>query len=567
MAALECMQSGLETYAYIERGKTYNGIAEVENFHNIGFDVSNNSSTWFNNNQFNTVVDKIKELNVYGNEKLNIYVCDYSGLWGVGLAANAQLNLDQFHIYLCEDGAGTYTGLRNHYMNNLVVDSEKDQPYETMLADINSVQSNVNEILSKTDNQIENLETGYYIAFPLATLDNVSFFIQDNVRIQNYLEELGTADCRTKLLSAIGFDGYNEDTEIKLNIEFGGISDKVDALEQSQKESYLKLMYGKYFDDTYKTLMRTTLDDNITAVPDKKLVFISSRVKSYPSFAADFGYEDVTTASQVPDSYAELSSMYKTDFLFGTEADYLLFINQLNLATNYNDGIKPEQAVLDAIRVNCFNYYLDYLVTLKFTYIKYGSEFDIILKGHPSEVLGEHSTWTQHYEAEGYRYDKLYDNLLLEFHKNDSIGKFIGLVPFGTAAENLAYLGADISLCGLPSSTYTGYDQSVDIKFIMARVNTAVDKDNNLSGRYAAGTLLDHDENGQEVITTYYNIGNLYKYLIEYYSDGNTANAEYKVKYEDKFASWLRMVNGLTEDADITGYDVDAQGFLITPHE
>lgn len=561
------MQSGLETYAYIERGKTYNGIAEVENFHNIGFDVSNNSSTWFNNNQFNTVVDKIIELNVYGNEKFNIYVCDYSGLWGVGLAANAQLNLDQFHIYLCEDGAGTYTGLRNHYMNNLVVDSEKDQPYETMLADINSVQSNVNEILSKTDNQIENLETGYYIAFPLATLDNVSFFIQDNVRIQNYLEELGTADCRTKLLSAIGFDGYNEDTEIKLNIEFGGISDKVDALEQSQKESYLKLMYGKYFDDTYKTLMRTTLDDNITAVPDKKLVFISSRVKSYPSFAADFGYEDVTTASQVPDSYAELSSMYKTDFLFGTEADYLLFINQLNLATNYNDGIKPEQAVLDAIRVNCFNYYLDYLVTLKFTYIKYGSEFDIILKGHPSEVLGEHSTWTQHYEAEGYRYDKLYDNLLLEFHKNDSIGKFIGLVPFGTAAENLAYLGADISLCGLPSSTYTGYDQSVDIKFIMARVNTAVDKDNNLSGRYAAGTLLDHDENGQEVITTYYNIGNLYKYLIEYYSDGNTANAEYKVKYEDKFASWLRMVNGLTEDADITGYDVDAQGFLITPHE
>ena len=567
LSALECMISGNETYAFIERGKTYNGIAETEKFHNIGFDVSSNSSTGFNNEYFNTVVNQIKELNVYGNEKFNIYVCDATGYYGFGLAANAQLNSDQFHIYLCEDGMATYSGFSYHYITDLVVNDKNDQPYEKMVSDVYNVRSRVEYILSKNDNNFSELGTGYNIAYPLSSLENVTYFIQDDVRIKNYLEELGTENCRTKLLSAIGFEGYSEDSEINLNIEFGGISDRVETLNATQKVNYLKLMYGKYYDDTYKTLTRTTLSDNTTAVPDKKLVFISSRVKSYPSFAADFGYEDVSLASQVPDSYAELNSMYKTDFLFGTEGDYQLFINQLNLSTNYNDDTKPEQDVLDAIRVSCFNYYLDYLVTLKFTYLKYGAEYDIILKGHPSEVLGEHETWTQHYDAGEYRYDKLYDNLLLEFHNSDSIGKFIGLVPFGTAAENLAYLGADISLCGLPSSTYTGYDQSVDIKFIMARVNTAIDNDTNLKGRFASGTLIDHDENGNEVVTSYFNIGNLYKQLIEYYSDAETGNAEYKAKYEQKFTEWIRNVNGLDEEADIIGYDVDAQGFLIKPEE
>ncbi|MCH5166227.1 MAG: hypothetical protein J1G01_07515, partial [Clostridiales bacterium] len=144
------------------------------------------------------------------------------------------------------------------------------------------------------------------------------------------------------------------------------------------------------------------------------------------------------------------------------------------------------------------------------------------------------------------------------FHEQDSIGKYIGLIPFGTAAENLAYLGVNISLCGLSSGTYTGYDPSVDIKFVIATVDTAIDSDTNISGRYANGTLLDHDKNGNETITAFYNIGNLYKQLIKYYSSVEL----YKAYYEEKFKAWIRAVNNLPENADTSGYDVDNQGFI-----
>lgn len=569
LAALDCIDSGIETYAYIERGKTYNGIDNISGFHNLGFDKTNNTSTGFTNTQFDTVVNKIKELNVNGNEKFNIYVCDYTVLMGFGLAANAMLTETQYTIMLCEDGRGTYDGLRNNYITGKTVNSSTDEAYNKFLSDVDEVTSKIDAILSKSDNNVD-FERGYHLAYPAAALSNVKYLIQDEVRIKNYLEELGSEGCRTKLLSAFGVEGYNDETEISLNFEFGSISEKVEKLETSQKENYLKLMYGEYFEDTYKTLTRTTLSDNSTVVPTEKLVFIGTRVKSYPNFAAYFGYADVTDASQVPDSYSELSEMYKADFLFAEEEDYRLFINQLNDANNYENDTLPEQEVLNAIRVNCFNYYMDYLVTLKFTYLKYGNDYDIILKGHPSEVLGEHATWTQHYDVtvneQSYRYDKLYDNLLLKFHESDSIGKYIGLIPFGTAAENLAYLGADISLCGLPSSTYTGYDQSVDIKFIMSAVNTAIDKDTNLNGRYADGTLLDHDKNGNETITAYYNIGNLYKQLITYYSSNEHADAVYKSQYEEKFREWLRTVNGLAPNSNVTDYDVDDQGFLIKPN-
>ncbi|MCH5162267.1 MAG: hypothetical protein J1G38_02115 [Clostridiales bacterium] len=567
LAALDCINNGNETYAFIERGKTYNGIDNVSGFNNIGFDKSNNASTGFTNANFDAVVKKIKDLNVNGNEKFNFYVCDYAVLWGFGLAASAELKKDQYQIVLCENGGKTYEGLDSDYITDKTVDSSADEPYEKFLNDITTVKSKIATVLSKNKHKV-NFDIGYDLAYPAATLSNVRYLIQDKVSIKNHLEKSGSENYKTKLLSVFGFE---ENSKIRINFDFGSISERVERLQPAQKENYLKLMYGEYFEDTHSTLTRTKLSDNVTEVPAEKLVFIGSRANAYPHIAQYFGYDDVTDARQVPDSYADLRDMYKTDFLFAEEEDYRLFIDVLKDATNYENDELPEQELLDAIRVACFNYYIDYLVTLKFTYLKYGKDYDIVLKGHPSEVLGEHETWTQHYDVsvneKDYRYDKLYDNLLSAFHAKDSIGKCIGLIPFGTAAENLAYLGVDISLCGLSSGTYTGYEQSVDIKFVMATVNDAIDSDTNISGRYANGTLLDHDKNGNETITAFFNIGNLYKQLIQYYSSEEHGNNDYKAYYEEKFKAWLRAVNNLDENADTTGYDVDNQGFLITPDD
>ena len=557
LAALDSISNGNETYAFIERGKTYNGIDSATGFHNIGFEKGNNQSTGFTNEQLNTVSAKVKALNVNGNEKFNIYVCDYTVLLGFCVAADAGLKSTQYQIVLCENGGGTYEGLNNRYVTDKTVDSTTDDPYDTFMDDVAAVQTKIATILSQNKHKV-NFERGYHLAYAAATLSNVRYLLQDDVRIKNSLESAGSDDYKTKLLSVFGLDENSANAEAHLNFNFGSISDRVAKLQQDQKINYLKLMYGDYYEDTHDTLTRTTLSDNETAVPSEKLLFIGNRAQDYPDVAKYFDYADVTDASQVPDSYAELSDVYKTDFLFGEEADYQLFINELKKATNYEDDELPDKEVLDAIRVSCFNYYIDYLVTLKFTYLKYGNEYDIVLKGHPSEVLGEHETWNKDYKvtvnAQAYVYNELFDNLLLSFHEKDSVGKYIGLIPFGTAAENLAYLGVDISLCGLSSGTYAGFDHSVDIKFVMSMVDAAVDADTNLSGRYADGTLLDHDKDGNPTPTAFFNIGNLYKQLIEYYSD----NQEYKAKYEAKLQEWLGKMNGV---------GVDNQGFIITSND
>ena len=554
LAALDAIGNGYETYAIIERGKTYNGIDSLEYFHNAGFDPSNNQSTGFTEQEFNSMVEKVKELkgeDVY----FNIYVQDGTALIGAAIAANAGLTVDDFHVYMCEDGTGAYVALYNTYINGKTVSAEADEIYDSFVSAAVNAKSEFDGIMSSTSNVYNDWRLGYNIgkAYALATLPNFTYCLQDESAVCSLIESSG--ENRTKLGAAFGIDGYKYNVEYKLNLRYQKISEAVDSLSAEKRTDYLELMYGKYYQATYEGLTRTERAGE--KAPEKKLVFIGARHNGYPDLASNNSY-GVGGLYDVPSTYASLPSKYKTELLFPTESDYQVFLDVINDPANY-DADTPDAAKKSA-KWACFNYYIDYIYTLKLTYALYGEEYDIIMKGHPREVIGEHSEWGGLYkvgygEGLSYCFDALMDGALVAFHKNDSVGKYIGMVPYGTSAENLAYLGVDIAICGLPSSTYNGYDTDVDVLFILAETNDAISSDaSQVKTRYEAGNLTYTDTDGNEKTTVFYNMGNIYKAVASVYAKtGNTAMAE---KYEGLFASWL--------EANREGAkDIDAQGFAV----
>ena len=549
LAALDSIESGCETYAIIERGKTYSGIESLEYFHNVGFDPANNLSTGFTNTEFNAMVEKVKELkgeNVF----FNFRVQDGTALRGAAIAANAGLTADEFHIYMYEDGTGAYNALRDTYIKGNTVTADKDGAYEAYAAKVAAAKAEFDTVMSKTDNKNLDTALGYNIgkAFALAALPNFTYCIQDEGAIVGILEETG--DVKTKLLSCFSADGYNFAVGYRLNLKYRKISEGIKELTEEQKTDYLTLMYGQYYADTYAALTRTERADK--AAPDKKLVFIGSRHGGYPKFASDAKYGIGGISGKVPASYAELDEKYKSPLLFETEADYAAFLAVLNNAENYTEQLSPE--VKNSVQVACFNLYIDYIFNLKFTYILYGEDYDIIMKGHPREVIGAYGEWGSRYKVtykdeagadKTYVYDKLLDNALLSFHASDSVGKYIGMVPYGTAAENLAYLGANISIAGLPSSTYSGYDTDVDVLFILAETNEAIDGDySQVKKRYEDGNLTYTDKDGNVNTTVYYNTGNVFKYLSQEL-DGDAA-----ALYLDLYLDWMQSVHGSNNEKD-----------------
>ncbi|MBQ9713713.1 MAG: hypothetical protein IJV83_00135 [Clostridia bacterium] len=564
LAAMDCIDNGYETYAIIERGKTYSGIESIETFHNVGFDTANNLSTGFTNTEFNAMVDKVKELNdAEGDAYFNFYVQDGTALKGAAIAANAGLTEEQFHVYMCEDGTGAYTALNKTYVSGKTVTAEADEVYDGYAAAVATAQDEFNAIMAKTDNKNADTALRYNIgkAYALAALDNFTYYIQDEATVVGILENTG--DVKTKLLSSFGVEGYDEAVDLTLNLKYQKISEGVSKLTEAERADYLTLMYGQYYQDTYDALTRTQRADK--AAPAEKLVFIGSRHGGYPKFAsnANYGIGGLASDATVPASYAELDAKYKTAMLFATETDYAAFLEVLNDPTNYGENV-DEEAKAKA-QVACFNVYIDYIYTLKFTYALYGEDYDLIMKGHPREAIGAWSEWGSRYKVnygtdQTYVYDQLLDTALLNFHTKDSVGKYIGMVPYGTAAENLAYLGADIAICGLPSSTYNGYDTDVDVLFIMAETNQDIvgtgleTAASQVKERYEAGNLLYTDKNGEKQATVFFNTGNACKTLAKIYEElGDTANV---TKYTDLFNGWLNSVypNAL---------DIDAQGFAV----
>lgn len=560
LAALDSIANGYETYAIIERGKTYNGIEKIENFNNAGFDPANNLSNGFTSTEFNAMVDKIKELRAAEeNSFFYIYAQDGTALRSAALAANAGIPATDFHVVMCEDGTGAYNALRDSYVKDKVVSEEADAPFNAFAEACEKAKADFTAVMSKNDNKNSDKILAYSIkdAFALAALPNFTYWMQDRDWVKGILENAEGG--KTALLGVFGFD--DAETEYSANLRFASISEMMDKLSEKQRTDYLTLMYGDYFADTFAALTRTERAGE--KAPAEKLVFIGARHNYYPKFAsnAKYGIGGLAAGAEVPKSYSELDSKYKTALLFATEADYNAFLAVINDNANYPENA-PEDVKAE-IRVACFNLYIDYIYTLKFTYALYGERYDIILKGHPREVIGAHEEWggrnnVVRKAGEGdaatetkYCYDKMVDLALLAFHGGDSVGKYIGMVPYGTAAENLAYLGVDISIAGLPSSTYSGYDTDVDVLFIISETDESIDGDaSQVKDRFASGNLT-YTEGEETFNCVYYNTGNLYKYVAQILKNGN---AEVSAQFEKLFKDWLAANRG-------GALDIDAQGF------
>lgn len=558
LAALDSISSGYETYAIIERGKTYNGIEKIEYFNNVGFDPSNNLSTGFTSTEFNAMVDKVRELRAgEENSFFYFYAQDGTALRCAAIAANAGIPLEDFHVIMCEDGTGAYVALRDSFISGKKGSAKNDEPYEAFLETLNKVGLAFTTVMSKTSNQNGDEALKYSIAnaFALSVLPNFTYWLQDGQNVEGILREAGES-------ALPGIFGIGENnTDLSANLKYQTISDKIETLSEKQMSDYLTLMYGGYYEDTYAALTRTERAGK--PAPESKLVFIGARHSYYPKFASDekYGIGGLSAGETVPKSYSELEAKYKTALLFDTEVDYNAFLDVINDASNYPEGAPAD--VIAEMKSECFNLYINYIYTLKFAYLLYGEEYDIILKGHPREVIGAYSEWGDRYtvkrtEGEGgnaketkYSYDKLLDNALLAFHGKDSVGKEIGMVPYGTAAENLAYLGVDITICGLSSSTYSGYDTDVDVLFIMCETDESIcGDDSQVKDRFNAGNLT-FTKDGVSMPSIYYNTGNTYKYasLILKNAGDSGAAAEFEAFYK----AWLSANRPGAEDIDAQG--------------
>lgn len=558
LAAIDCIDSGYETYAIVERGKTYSGIDKLEYFHNAGFDTASNESSGLSQEKLDAMTAKVKELNEANENAFFVfYAQDGTALSCAAIAANAGIPKENFHVYMCEDGTGAYVALKSSFIDGKTVNADTDEPYEAYSALAKEAENSFDGVMAKTDNNVADPVFAYNIklAFAIASLPNFTYYLQDEATVKGILK--GTGESTTLLLSAFGIDGYTGkgETEYKLNLKYQKISEGISKLSEEERTDYLVLMYGDYYEDTYSALTRTVRADK--EAPKSKLVFIGARHSYYPVFASDpaYGIGGLGDGDTVPESYEKLDAKYKNALLFATENDYKLFLDVINKADSYTADATED--IKNKVKTAAFTLYINYIYTLKFTYLLYGENYDIILKGHPREVIGSASEWGGRYtvgygEDKKYVFDTLLDSLLISFHSSDSIGKYIGTVPYGTAAENLAYLGADVSICGLPSSTYNGYDTDVDVLFIMAATDESIDGDaSQVKERFLAGNLTFTDGDTDKHCV-FYNTGNVYKYASKILkSVGDVASAS---AFDSLYEAWLTSARGGAKGTDDQGF-------------
>ncbi len=535
LAAMDSILDGGDTYAYIQRGKTFSGIGELANqgFTNAGF-LTNSQANEISPQAVTKMVDNVKRIKANDkNATFNIYVTDFDAYAGFAIGIYAGLKDEDYKVVMIEDGSSTYANFYNYFISGKTYTEENDQPFETFSTLLNSAKTQIAAMKSDVGNPLtgENLKMGNpYVVYALATLNNAEYRVQDISKITNELTTSSVANSRlTKIYKG-------EDNEYKVHVKSSSISTTMSKFNAEQKDKYLKLVFGAANKDATINLLTRTVDANNKQVSSKKLVYIGTRVYGYNYELVDDLTEENYSTYIV--DYSTLQALADTD-------EFAAFLTTEYNEEDWNSLKALMPTTYSAAYTAAFNTFQEYRYSFSYVLKEYcgveEGKYDLLYKGHPSELVDNISTFKEeHYQGNGFSFKKEIYTLVNHFHFNDSLGKRIGVMPGGVAAENFAYLGLDFAICGLDSSTYTGYEPSVPVEFVIGGGAYNVFS-NNLKGRYDAGTLKDSKGDNTLILSK----GNILKML------GRT----------EEYNTWLKSTFGIAE-ANIGNYDLARTGLL-----
>lgn len=547
VASLYSIKDGNDTYAYVQRGKTFAGIDMVNTFHNSGFktDKNNNQFTQAEVAKMAEVIQQIATKKT--SSKFTIYVTDYNAYTAYAAAYQAGLSDNRFEVKLCEDGSSTYSQFYTYFVAGKTTAGE-DQPYKKLEEKIAEVETKIDSLKDSNGRTIgaDVPLQDYFAPYALATYENCEYYTQS---LGNFKAkaDLNANISDSKIYEAFGLVESSTPNIKKLNIKFNTVSQLVQSLTPEQKVTYQTLMLGKYRQNAIDMFTRETLSDGVTRVPSKKLVYVGNRAAGQ-----DFGR--IADLSSLPSSYSELPEEIKITL---SETDYNIVMEELN---------NSEKKYTDIVKLTAFNKFMDYRYTYWYTKTMFGEEYDILYKGHPSEEVGDRNTWEKQKYSIGEGSEDYTDamfNLVKNFYEKDSLGKTIGVLPGGVAVENFAFLdGINFSVCSGHSSFLTGFETSVPIEYVTLAGSSAstIMGDSQLKTRYTEGTL----KNSAGESTVYLNEVAVYQSLYKKYEDA-TATQDVAIKNYalNKYKACMAKTFGITQD-EALNYLIDNRGVVKT---
>ena len=276
LAAMDSILDGGNTYAFIQRGKTYAGIESVSNFDNLGFQTSNqNNATSLEAIQ--NMISLVKRLKSSDSKAtFNIYVTDFDAYTGFAIGIYAGLSDKDYKVVMIEDGSSTYSNFTQYFVTGKTVGGDIDETYDAFDSLLTDATAKIEAMKEDANNSVAGSElmiNDLYAVYALATFDNAEYRVQDKSKLLDTLNNY----VQTSRLTSI----YNgTDKEYTVNIKSSSISNTMSKFNEEQRNKYLSLVFGADKDTTINLLQRT-VDGNGNEVPSKKLVYIGSRAYNY----------------------------------------------------------------------------------------------------------------------------------------------------------------------------------------------------------------------------------------------------------------------------------------------